>query len=742
MKPQIAPVRTLALLVLFPLLLAASYSLTKLPPSATAQGVSPAGALAELSIDDGTASCATGPPEGLRGKPGFGWVNKLTPATYPATLRKITIGFNRSGAPDPDVKPEALFTVVVFKDPEMNGPANDQQPDVSFTGRVRGRTDAIMTFNLVTPVTIDEGSFVIGVIDEVGNDTEFPALFDVPGRSNPPGSESFVTFDGGALWRPFREVLSPDSQCGAGSFLIRATVEANPVVVMGLTNTIKDPLAVEPWGVFINSAANVAFNDDVFVTNLVSDNVTIIKRSDNSIQNLPVGDGPSGAPDGPFGVVRQPVNPVAYVTLFGSNTVPTKEFPVDYSTVGDGRVAVLTRASANAPFAVSATINVNKGPRFPSIASVNGLKVYVPCGGADTVDIINTSTNLKVGQIAVGDDPSSCTTSITGSKVYVTNFGSGTISVIDAKAETKIKDIQLPPVPQPVGSNQSRAINPWRGAISPANGNLYVTYWGSEGNAAPNGVIAEIDTCTDEFVRFIIDDSTAGTPAGSAGASNIPAPIAPLVRDPASGLTPGAGGGGGGPLGIASFLPRFIINGAVIFDSPVLFTNDGKGLVGVIDTRIDQVVSAPPLTIPACPKPRQLALSRDDVSGIVMAYVACGQPDNSVRVVSLPGAGFLDSLPGSIQIDSITTSDSLQIKGRGLTGEIRVEVLSANTTGCLTFERAAKIKKSGKKLLLKGPLTGGRRLSDVISQDSFVILRITLPDGTTRMRFLSPTIAP
>ncbi|HET8676831.1 MAG TPA: hypothetical protein VFO63_13630, partial [Blastocatellia bacterium] len=220
MKPQIAPVRTLALLVLFPLLLAASYSLTKLPPSATAQGVSPAGALAELSIDDGTASCATGPPEGLRGKPGFGWVNKLTPATYPATLRKITIGFNRSGAPDPDVKPEALFTVVVFKDPEMNGPANDQQPDVSFTGRVRGRTDAIMTFNLVTPVTIDEGSFVIGVIDEVGNDTEFPALFDVPGRSNPPGSESFVTFDGGALWRPFREVISPDSQCGAGSFLI------------------------------------------------------------------------------------------------------------------------------------------------------------------------------------------------------------------------------------------------------------------------------------------------------------------------------------------------------------------------------------------------------------------------------------------------------------------------------------------------------------------------------------------
>ncbi|HEX5735740.1 MAG TPA: YncE family protein [Blastocatellia bacterium] len=738
MKPQIAPVRTLALLVLFPLLLAASYSLTKLSPSATAQGVSPAGALTELSIDDGTASCATGPPEGLRGRPGFGWVNKLTPTTYPATLRKITIGFNRSGAPDPDVKPDALFTVVVFKDPEMNGPANNQQPDVAFTGRVRGRTDAIMTFNLVTGVTIEQGSFVIGVIDEVGNDMEFPALFDVPGRSNPPGSESFVTFNGGALWRPFREVLSPDSQCGAGSFLIRATVEANPVDVLSVTNTIKDPLAVEPWGVAVNAASN----GEVFVTNYVSDNVTIIKRSDNSIQNLPVGDGPGGAPDGPFGVVRQQLDATTYVTLFGSNTIPTKEFPIDYSTVGDGRVAVLTKASANAPFVVSATINVNKGPRFPSIASANGLKVYVPCGGADTVDIINTSTNLKVGQVAVGDDPSSCTTSLTGSKIYVTNFGDGTISVIDTKTETKIKDIQLPPIPQPVGSNPSRPINPWRGALSPANGNLYVTYWGAEGNAAPNGVIAEIDTCTDEFLRFIIDDTTAGTPAGSAGASGIPAPVAPLARDTASGLTPGAGGGGGGPFGIASLASQFAVGPFIVNEPLMFFTNDGKGFIGAFDSRIDQVVSAPPVSVATCPKPRHLALVRDASINRVIAYVACGQPDNSVLVVSAPITTLQSDLPSSIEINSITATDSLQIRGKGLTANIHVEILSAGSTGCLTFERAAKIKKMGKKFLLKGPLSDGRRLSDVIGQGSSVILRITLPDGTTRLIFLSPVASP
>lgn len=735
MKPQNAPARAFTFFLLFPLLLAASYSLTAMPESATAQDIIPAGQLTELTIDDGSASCAAGPSENRRGTPGFGWVNKLTPTTYPATLRKITIGFNRAGAPLPDVKRDALYRIVVFKDPEMNGPGNNQPPDAAFTGRVRGSADAIMTFNLVSPVTIDSGSFVVGAIDVFGNDTAFHALFDVPGKSVPPGSESFITFDSGNSWRTLRDATPPDSNCGPGSWIIRATVETNPVDVLTVTNTIKDPLAVEPWGVAINPDSE-ADSSEVFVTNYVSDNLTIIKRSDNSIQNLPLGDGPGGAADGPFGVVRQSVSSTVFVTLFGSNTIPTKEFPVDYSTVGAGRVAVLTRASANGPFAVSATINVNKGPRYPAIASLStGARLYVPCGGTDTVDIVNPGTNLKVAEVAVGDDPSSCTASLTSTKVYVTNFGAGTISVIDTKLQSKIKDITLPPVPQPAGSNAARAINPWRGAISPANGNLYVTYWGTEGNAAPNGVIAEIDTCKDEFVRFIIDDTTGGTPAGSAGASGILAPTAPLARDPASGLTPGAGGGGGGPFGIASFLPRFVSGNSVFIEPLMVFTNDGKGVVGVIDTRIDQVVSAPPVTVAACPKPRNLAVVRNGTLGRIVTYVACGQPDNSVLVINAPDTEFLKNnvQSPSVEIDTITPGDTLSIKGKGLTAEILVEVITSDTTACLTFQKAPKIKKQGKKFLLKGSLSDGRRLSQVFGQGIFSIIRITLPDGTIRL---------
>jgi hypothetical protein len=184
------------------------------------------------------------------------------------------------------------------------------------------------------------------------------------------------------------------------------------------------------------------------------------------------------------------------------------------------------------------------------------------------------------------------------------------------------------------------------------------------------------------------------------------------------------------------------VQGASIISDPlVVFTNDGTGTVGVIDTRIDQVVSAPPLAVAACPKPRQLALVRDSAGGRIIAYVACGQPDNSVVIVTVPETTFLsnDVQSPAIEIGAISTSDSLQIKGKGLTEDIRVELITGDATACLTFEQAAKVKKRGKKFLLKGPLSDGRRLSEVLGQGPFTIIRITLPDGTVRLIYRSPT---
>jgi hypothetical protein len=115
---------------------------------AIAQTVIAAGVLQELAIDDGVAECSLGPDSALKGKPGFGWVNKLTPPSYPATLRAVTIGFERALV-NTGVKPDSLYRIVVYIDPEGDGPANQQQPDATFIGRVRGN-DQIMTFNLTT----------------------------------------------------------------------------------------------------------------------------------------------------------------------------------------------------------------------------------------------------------------------------------------------------------------------------------------------------------------------------------------------------------------------------------------------------------------------------------------------------------------------------------------------------------------------------------------------------------------
>ena len=718
MKKIIAPARACALLIVLALALSASYFQRTSTSIVTAQSVTPA-ALNELSIDDGAADCILGTPPALKGKGGFGWFNRLTPASYPATLRSVSIGFNRANVLGHEVKRDDLYRIVVYVDPEKDGPANDQQPDVSFTGRVRGDFESIMTFSLVTPLTIQSGSFVIGALDDFGV-ADFAALYDVPGKSTPPGSESFFTVNNGKLWSKFSDVQFPGTTfCEhPGSFLIRATIETGAVDTVTFTK-VQDPLAVEPWSVAATPPA-------VFVTNLVSDNMTVIKTLDGSVQNVAVGDGPGGTPDGPFGIA--PLLPATklFVTLFGSNTVPSKEFPIDYSTVGEGKVAVMM-IGANATLTQALTINVGKGPRFPVMVPINGGKIYVPCGGANRVDVISGVTNQKIAEIPVGLDPSSCVVSLNNSKVYVTNFGDGSISVIDTKTDQKIKDIPAPHVvfPTPVGATEPPAAphlkNPWNGAVSSVNGNLYVTYWGTEGDVFPNGAIAEFDTCKDEFVRATLDDTTRGSGAGSVGVTGIAAPDAPLTLDPQTGTTPGAGGGGGGPFGIVQFDANFLA-----------FTNDALGVVGLLDPRIDQVVSAPPFILASCPKPRGIssALNPNTIpppnqQQPRLAYVACGQPDNSVIIFNVPR--FTQNLIAGLPVvESVEAAGKVKIEGSGFVNGIKLEVIAPGVLDCLTFKKDFKIKKKGRLIEQKGELSNGQKPRDIPG----ALLRLTHTDGT------------
>lgn len=672
-------VRTFALITILAIIGAASL----LPRQATtpltvqAQSITPAGQLIDLSIDNGQAVCALGPQQTAPVTPGFAWVNKLTPSTYPVTLRSITIGFNRANQL---VVPDLLFRIIVLLDPEGDGPENGQQPDATFIGRVRGG-ETFMTFNLVSPLRITQGSFVVGAIDTEGN-ADFPALFDSGGTSDPPGSESFFSFDAGATWLSLRDGLAQPGLCGPGSFLIRASVETDPADILSVRTTLKDPLAVDPWSVAFG------LGQIGVVTNLGSDNVSIINNSNISLTNLPVGDGPEGQPDGPFGSAVRLDNRI-YTTLFGANEPPADPNQIDFASLSPGRVAVLTR-QANNTFSQAAQINVGQGPMFPAL-SLGLTKLYVPCSGANRVDVISTSTNEKIREIPVGTAPSSCTLAFGGSKIYVTNWGSNTISVIDTSTDQVIKVISLE-------LNGQSFDNPWTAEVAPLSGNLYVTIRDSETSGEDDNQVGlvVIDVCRDEVIRAVTDDATNGGLFGVAGAN-----VTPVM----------------------------------------LFTNDVNHLIGALDPRIDQVLSAPPLSTDS--NPRGVACANDPVvppgsqTPRQIGYVALGQPENSVLVLNLP------DLPENIAdipvIEDFSIEDVLRIKGRGFRLVRRIEVFTSDSTECLTFVKPIKIKKDGKLIVQKGKLSNGRTLRQM--GDSLARIRLINIDGTVRSITFSRIIA-
>ena len=128
------------------------------------------------------------------GTPGFGWFNQLTPASYPSTLTSVRARFSTYVSSGSQVK------LVVYNDPENNGPNNSQAPTVNQTVSVTRDVDGWSTFTLSSPVTINSGSFAIGFIDNVGSGLQYPATPNMPGLSSPPGSRSFETDDGGSTF--------------------------------------------------------------------------------------------------------------------------------------------------------------------------------------------------------------------------------------------------------------------------------------------------------------------------------------------------------------------------------------------------------------------------------------------------------------------------------------------------------------------------------------------------------------
>jgi len=70
-------------------------------------------------------------------------------------------------------------------------------------------------------------------------------------------------------------------------------------------------------------------------------------------------------------------------------------------------------------------------------------RVYVANSGANTVSVINTSTNAVIKTITVGSNPTGVAVTPDGARVYVTNRGSNTVSVIDTSTNAVVATISV-----------------------------------------------------------------------------------------------------------------------------------------------------------------------------------------------------------------------------------------------------------------------------------------------------------
>jgi YVTN family beta-propeller protein len=166
-----------------------------------------------------------------------------------------------------------------------------------------------------------------------------------------------------------------------------------------------------------DSPEGVAVTPDgrfVYVTNSISDNVSVIDTSNNSVETIVLASNSL-----PRGVAVSPKG----LTAFVSNSL-------------SGTLSVI-RTSDNA---VADNVAVGNRPQGVAVLS-NGIFAYVVNSLDNNVSVINTAVNLEVATIAVDTLPRSIVATPQGDFIYVTNFLAGTVSVVRTSDNVVIQTI-------------------------------------------------------------------------------------------------------------------------------------------------------------------------------------------------------------------------------------------------------------------------------------------------------------
>ncbi|MCD4776897.1 MAG: YncE family protein [Candidatus Aegiribacteria sp.] len=175
-------------------------------------------------------------------------------------------------------------------------------------------------------------------------------------------------------------------------------------------------VGINPW-----SICTLPSGEYVYVTNRGSDDVSVIRTSDNSvITTINVG-------ESPYGICSLPSGDYVYVTNWGSDNVS------------------VIRTSDNC-----VVENINVGNRPVGICSLpSGEYVYTANRDNNNVSVIRTSDNSVVTNIDVGTNPYRLCSLPSGQYVYVTNCNSNNVSVIRTSDNSVVETVSM--LAHPIG---------------------------------------------------------------------------------------------------------------------------------------------------------------------------------------------------------------------------------------------------------------------------------------------------
>lgn len=152
------------------------------------------GVSAAIQVDDGSVESAT--RAGGTGSISY-YVNRLTPAAYPATLSQVRVNFPSFGAVT------AGMAVNIVAGSNSDGDANIDNTSFQSVATTVTALDTFVTYN-VAPITINSGDFVVGfnIVNAAG--AFFPGAVDTTAPNNARsyqgvGGASFAVVGGGNL---------------------------------------------------------------------------------------------------------------------------------------------------------------------------------------------------------------------------------------------------------------------------------------------------------------------------------------------------------------------------------------------------------------------------------------------------------------------------------------------------------------------------------------------------------------